>query len=672
MNEMNILFRSEEIEENYKEKYKEIEISVENKIEENLDYKFLVGLEGTWTTLKKLSEASDVIWRPQIDGRYSVMVQAKRKKSNKPFDFMSKTDYIVGDGEEKLINDIYIDKEEIVVGEKITLTVDSAKTPIMYRYWVCEKGNWLLIKDYSPENIVIWTSKFSGKQEFLVECRNLDSENMFDDFMKIGFNVKAMQSLEIMNFKCLTEKILEGLELVFEVEAKYEDNRMILYKFVKINSQGNTKCIQDYSTKKLVSYIEENRGDYKLLCMAKDMYSLHEFDDRALINYSVDPYEEINIQSFTSDLSSPQICDTSIVFKCITHGGNDLLYRFRIDGNSVEDSGYIRKNNYTWTPKEAGEFKASLWVKDSSFEGEYESEASIDFIIDDIGNENVVIEDILMDKKDIVVLGESVNVIVKATGGISLRYSFTISKDGNEIEKMEFGIHEFVNFTPEELGKFKLEVRVKDKYSKREFDAHSIVYIEALECIPAKIQYVLMPTREYFMVGDTISLQVIFENTKDNILNYVLKIDGHSVEQTGFVEHKNYEIKPKCSGTYSIELLAKNKKSTSEYDSKKEIRIEVHESLPVTDTKIISDRANFKVNETITFGVQSMGGKEVVYEFYLMEKGDWSLVQKYSMKDDYIFMPFTKGIYRLLVLSKSFYKSFSYEDYDILEIEVKE
>ncbi len=34
----------------------------------------------------------------QIDGKYSIMVQAKRKESNKPFDFMSKTDYIVGDG----------------------------------------------------------------------------------------------------------------------------------------------------------------------------------------------------------------------------------------------------------------------------------------------------------------------------------------------------------------------------------------------------------------------------------------------------------------------------------------------------------------------------------------------------------------------------------------------
>ena len=65
-----------------------------------------------------------------------------------------------------------------------------------------------------------------------------------------------------------------------------------------------------------------------------------------------------------------------------------------------EDSGYIRKNNYIWTPKEAGEYKACLWVKDVSFKGEYEKEASLDFIIDDIGNGNVIIEDIILDKKN--------------------------------------------------------------------------------------------------------------------------------------------------------------------------------------------------------------------------------------------------------------------------------
>ena len=668
MNEMNILFNLE----NPKEKYKEIEISVENELEDNLDYKFLVGLGGTWTTLKKLSGASDVIWKPEIDGKYSIMVQAKRKESNKPFDFMSKTDYTVGEACEKLINNIYIDKIEIMVGEKITLTVEAEKIPIMYRYWVYEKENWQLIKDYSPENIFTWTSKYSGDKEVLVECRNLDSKNMFDDSMKIGFNVQAIQSLEIMSFKCLTENNLEGVEIVFEVESKYDDNRMVLYKFVKIDIKGNRTCIQDYSTKKLVSYVEENRGEYKLLCKAKDMYSLHEFDDRALIYYSVDPYEEINIHSFTSDLSSPQLCDTPIVFKCIARGGKELLYKFDITGKCLEDSGYIKENNYIWTPKEVGKYKVDLWVKDVSFQGEYEQKKSLDFKIDDIGKENVVIEDIIIDKKETVLIGERIHLIVKASGGNSLRYSFVVFKNEKETEKIEFGTYDFVDFTPEEKGKFKLEVRVKDKYSKSEFDAREVVYIKALECIPAKIDYVLMDTKKYYMVGDTIPVQVICEDTRDTIVNYILKIDDHIVEQTSFVEYKNYELKPKCSGNYLIEILTKNKLSTNAYDSRKKVKIAVHMTLPVKDTKILCDKENFIVNETITFVTNSTGGKEVVYEFYLMEKGNWDLVQKFSRKNDYIFMPFNKGIYRILVLSKSFYKSISYEDYDIMEIKVEE
>ncbi|MBU3127203.1 triple tyrosine motif-containing protein [Clostridium tagluense] len=668
MNEMNILFNVE----NPEEEHKEIVVSIENEIEDNLDYKFLIGMEGTWTTLKELSATTSVLWKPEADAKYSIMVQAKRKESKKAFDFMSKTEYVVGNFYEKLISDIYIDKKEIMVGEKITLTVETKQVPIMYRYWIRKNGNWLLIKDYSSENVMTWASKYSGEQEFLVECKNLDSKNIFDDFMKIQFNVKSVQPLEIMKFKCLTEDLLSGRELVFDVEASHEDSRMILYKFVKINPEGDSKCIQDYSTKKLVSYVEEDMGSYKLLCMAKDMYSLHEFDDRALIHYTVKPYEEIDIQSFTSDLSSPQLCDTPINLRCIARGGKELLYKFKINGKCIEDSGYIRKNNYIWTPSEAGEYKACLWVKDSSFEGEYEKSVCLDFMIDDIGNTNVIIDDIILDKKNPVLINEVVHVKVKATGGTSLRYGFSIFENDTEIERIEFGTHDFADFTPGKSGKFKLEVRVKDKYSKREFDCHAVVYIEALVCIPAKIDYILMPTREYYMVGDTIALEVISENTRNTLVNYILKINGHLVEQTNFVQHKNYELKPKSSGTYLIELRAKNKASIEEYDCMKEIKIQVHETLPITDTRILCDKTNFKANEAITFVTENLGGRDVVYEFYLMEKEEWTLAQRFSKKNDYTFMPFTKGMYKVLVLSKNFYKSISYEDYDIMEIEVLE
>lgn len=592
MNEMNILFDIK----NTEEEFKEIEISVENKLEDNLNYKFLIGFEGTWTTLKELSETSHVLWRPEEMGKYSIMVQAKRKESKKPFDFISKTDYVVGEVEDELVDDFYIDKTEVTVGKP----------------------------------------------------------------------------LEIIKFKSLTKDLLEGRELVFEVEATHDDSEMVLYKFIKINPDGSNICVQDYSTKKLVSYVEAKKGQYKLLCIARELHSLNEFDDRALIHYRVDPYEDIKIHSFTSDLSSPQSCDTPIIFKCIAKGGKELLYKFKVHGNRVEDSGYIKADSYQWTPKEAGKYKIHLWVKDTSFQGEYEREDSLDFVVEDISCEKVVIEDIILDKTGPILKGEVINIKVKASGGNSLRYSFTVFKDNKEIERIKFGIHDFVNFTPESSGRFRLEIRVTDKYSKREFDCCEVIYIEAMECIPAEIDYSLLPKKDYYMVGETISIDVIAGNTQDILIDYILKINGHLVEQTNFVEYKKYELKPKCSGNYLVELRAKNRLSSKEYDTKKQVEIEIEDTLPVTKTKILCDNAKLLVNEAITFITESQGGMGVIYEFYLMEKDKWNLVQKYSRKNDYSFMPFTKGIYKILVLSKSFYKSILYEDYAIMEVKVIE
>ena len=228
-------------------------------------------------------------------------------------------------------------------------------------------------------------------------------------------------------------------------------------------------------------------------------------------------------------------------------------------GNVSTILGIKKKNSYIWSPKEAGEYKVDLWVKDVSFKGEYEQKESLSFKIEGVCTENVSIEDIIIDKKETVLVGEHIHLIVKAKGGNSLRYSYVVSKDEKEIEKIEFGIHEFVDFTPEKCGNFKLEIRVKDKYSKNEYDASESVYIKALEFIPTKIDYVLMDKNKYYMVGDTIHVQVIAGNTRDTLVNYILKIDEKVVEQTNFIKQKNYELKPKCSGSYVIEILAKIK-----------------------------------------------------------------------------------------------------------------
>ncbi|WP_139905504.1 triple tyrosine motif-containing protein [Clostridium thermarum] len=651
-------------------KNNEIRISVGRFNDEKLLYKFIVGYDGVWDTLKDFGEENAVVWTPKEDGKYIIMVQAKKVEGTRPFDYVARMDYIIGKATTKLINNVSLERSQLKIGDKQRLTVSVNKLPVVYKYWIKTSDKWELIRDYSAEDTLTLTVKNPGKHEVLVECRALDSRNSYDDFKKVEFNVLPIENLEITDFRCLSTDMLVDQELVFQVEAKHEDSRMVLFKFIKIYANGKADVLQDYSTKRMVSYVEKEAGNYRLLCMAKDMYSQNQFDDRAIIDYKVKLYNEIQIQSFTSDMLSPQIVDSSIELKAVVKGGRRLLYRFIVEGNSASDSGYIKQSNYIWKPQRAGKYKLSLWVKDESFTGKFEKEAVMEFVIDEVSNNPVKITEIAMSKDKDFVIGEKINVKVIATGGTDLRYSFIISKGGKELERVDYGSCNWVNYTPEEVGNFEMEIRVKDKYSKKEYDSHEIIHLEVKKYLPAEIDYVLMPSKENYIVGDNIKFDVITRRTQDTLIKYVLKINGHTVEETDYISSKRYFLSPKCRGSYVLEIMAKDKSSLAVFDSKKIIKLNVIDALPVSNTKILWDKINIKVNEPVIFSVEAQGGKDLYYEFYLMEHGDWILVQKYSKMNYYTFIPYKQGNYKILALVKSMYNEGAYEDYDIMEFNV--
>ncbi|WP_027626733.1 triple tyrosine motif-containing protein [Clostridium lundense] len=668
MDEININFNLN----SPQEKGKEIIICIENTLQDNLLYKFFIGCNGLWDTLQDFSENSSVSWIPEENGKYTIMIQAKKLDSNKIFDYVCRKDFIIGEEDEKLIYSINIDKNKVKIGEKINITVNSNKVPIMYRYWLREDSNWNMIKDYSAENTLRLTTKKLGKSEVLVECKEIDSKNNYDDFSKVEFNVMPLKNIEIKDFKCLSTELLCESDLVFQVDVDSEDNRTILYKFIKIYSDGTSLCIQDYSTKRIVSYVENEGGEYKLLCYVRDMYSQREYDDRAIMNFKVKKYKEIQIKSFTTDKISPQICESEIVLKSVVYGGRELLYRYIIDGDYGEDSGYIRNDTYSWLTKKPGEYKITLLVKDSSYDGNYEAKEELTFIIDEKSKEPINIDEIILDKGDKILKNDALTIKVKASGGMDLRYSFIVKKNDDIKEQVvDYGTTNWIRFIPKEIGKYQFEVRVKDKFSTRLFDSHSIIYVDVFEYFPASIDYVLCPIKESFLCGDNITVEVITTNTKDTLIKYILKINGHKVEESDFSFSTKYMFTPKCGGLYIIQIYAKNKNSKELFDTKKDIKILVNEALPVTDTKIKCNKNTISENEPVIFSVENSGGKDNMYEFYIMEKEEWIKVQDYSKKNYYSFIPFSKGKYNILALCKSSYKKSAYEDYDIFQFHVE-
>ncbi|MCR6514850.1 MULTISPECIES: triple tyrosine motif-containing protein [Clostridium] len=647
-------------------------IKVDIDCDDIIDYKVLIGNLGLWSTIKEFNESGQGLWVPEEPGEYMIMVQGKKRNSNKPFDLLAKEEFEIFAKEEecKLIKDIIVEKKEFIEGEKINIKVITDEKEVLFRFSKKINDEWEVVRDYSGEDTISYSAHGNGEEEVLVECKKIDSAKNVDDFKTLKFNIKEKNKGEITDFKCLTESLLVNEELVFKVFANLDETRPLLFKFIKIDEDGRSTVVQDFSSRRVVSFSETTEGRYKLLCYMRDIFSNKEFDDRALMVYDVSLYEPIKIRSFSADLKSPQVSGSKINFKVNAEGGRELVYRYIVDGPISDDSCYTRNSEFTWETSKEGEYRITVYAKDASFNGDFEVKKTILFDIDKKAAKPVRIVDVIGDQKGEVLIGKPVNVKIIAEGGTYLSYSFTILNNGVELERIDFNEANWINFTPKEKGDYEVRVEVKDKYSKESYDASMSYFVKARDYLPAKIEHILFPHKSIYLIGDPIEIEAIVKQTKNVLINYITKINGHVVEETGYITNKKLKFVPKVSGKYTFEVFSKHIRCQEEFDSRKELSFYVHEATPVTDTKISIDKKVIEIGKEVTFKVSSNGGKDVCYEFYIMEKGNWIKAQSYSKKKYYTFMPFSKGYYRMIVLSKSYYKRVNYEDYSEIEFEV--
>ena len=170
---------------------KEDEVLIEAVFsKEPLQYKFIIGNEGVWNTIQEFSESDTCIWNPSSEGKYIVMVQGKKEGSSRPFDYLAKEEFVIGEKEiEKLIKDVNMDKTHLTVGEKITIDVLGNEQGLLYRFWIKGNQDWEPIRDYTTSNRLVFTANKEGKQEILIECKEVNSSENFDEFTTIKFDV---------------------------------------------------------------------------------------------------------------------------------------------------------------------------------------------------------------------------------------------------------------------------------------------------------------------------------------------------------------------------------------------------------------------------------------------------------------------------------------------------
>ena len=271
-------------------------------------------------------------------------------------------------------------------------------------------------------------------------------------------------------------------------------------------------------------------------------------DGRWTLEEEIIPTEPIEINSFTTNKTSPQIADTTITLTADANGGAGALqYKFVAKnistGNEKVISNFSSSNSVKWTPTVAGTYEVKVIVKDSEDATEYKT---IEFVVAERVSD-ITLSQIKIDK-DSCVVSEEVVLSAEATGGIgNLSYKFYYEKDSEYVVIKEYSSENSVVWTPTEAGTYSVRVEVRDSAGNVRMSGKNFVVESKL-----KVSGVTL-SKEDIKVGETVDITTIALGAN----NIKYRVAVHDFENTWTTLH-DFETSnitswtPEIANTYVI------------------------------------------------------------------------------------------------------------------------
>lgn len=435
---------------------------------------------------------------------------------------------------------------------------------------------------------------------------------------------------------------LENGEKAIGIFVNQGQNEPLLYKFL-VGRNGMWKVIRNFDKKNYTLWDEKREGNYIIMIQAKKGDSEKPFDYVVRSEYIIEKnqakegFEKVNKSS-------------KVKKNLNTKESLNVKENLNIKENIIntEEKDFIKKNN-----------SYSEDIHEDIHEDNHDEINIHDHISEDEKKEICTEEEM---HKDTEAFRESAIELeeVKEIEGDTKNLEEENKKDEEDIETSKENNkedEETIENVKEEVNKCR-----KDEKDFKEESSES-------ESI---IKYILVDPKDKYAINEDIVFTVLTENPKNILTKYKLYIDEVLIEEIGYKEACEFVFLPRCIGTYRFEFYVKKNESTKKFDEVMEYTLNVDYSKPIERIDLECDKEFIRCNEDVTFTANSLGGKNVLYEFYILQDGIWKTVQRYGRKNFYTMMPFKKGYYKILVLAKSFHKNIEYENYAIYKFYVNQ
>jgi SpoIID/LytB domain protein len=383
-------------------------------------------------------------------------------------------------------------------------------------------------------------------------------------------------------------------------------------------------------------------------------------------------YPTVSVNTVAADVQSPQSPNTPITISADAAGGYDKVYRFWIqDGTEwkiVQD--YSTKSTFEWLPKEGGDYKFSVHVKDKYSSKAYDAYSGFEYRI----LSAIDMKSVTADKPSPQAAGTAIKVTADAEGGKERLYKFNLLKDGVWEVVQDYSSLNSFQWTPELAGDYKFSVHVKDVGSSKSYDDYGVLEYKISDkpADPVVMQSVTTD-KSSPQVANT-SINITANATGGTTKLYKFNIyDGKTWTVAQEYSAKNmYAWKPSTAGNYKVSVHVKDQSSSKSYDSYKAFEYKIIAPAPSTPVKIesvVTDKKSPQpANSTIKVTANATGGNTKEYKFWVSKDGGaYVRVQDYTTNNSYNWKPTAAGNYKINVHVRDSSSSKSYDAYKVID-----
>ncbi len=377
-----------------------------------------------------------------------------------------------------------------------------------------------------------------------------------------GLQVKAaaVEDLAINSISADKTSARPGETITWTVSAQGNlDTRVYLFYVYKVGTNSNTKIAQSnngaYTAQASFSYTPTAEGTYYAKVFMKYKNDSSNINILNLTGGSVTvstTAPTLAISSVKADKASAAAGE-KITWTATAAGGSGALQYYFIvykDGVKVKTRSYSTAKTFSYTPTEAGSYKAKVYVKDNA--GTKVNKLSSAVTVTAAGPSISSVKAGVTSAY----AGEKITWTAAASGGSgTLQYYFNLYKDGVRIKTRSYSTANTFSYTPTESGTYKVRVYVKDAAENKVNKLSAAVTVTLGP--PAIISVKAGKTTA--AAGEKITWTAAAVGSEQPLQYYfIVYKDGVRVKTRSYSTTKTFSYTPTEAGTYRVKVYVKD------------------------------------------------------------------------------------------------------------------